>query len=270
MPALANGLGLSRTRFSGGPSFVGPLDSYTTNLAQAWSVGRRLLASYEGSLIRIRRSSDNAEQDIGYDVAGDLDTAAITAFVSSNSAYITTIYSQNGGQNLTQSTAAMQMRLVNAGTLDTNEGKPAAYNPAGADMYYTTAAATSLRTWIASGKLGSGNSYSGLVTGSSAVVMIGDNPSTSLYSGVSSPPGPSWAYYVDGVDKTATRSPFASTSTHAYSMTGAALNERVFLWTDRGNSGRCFQGYFHELICYSDVTAHRADVETALITYLGL
>lgn len=108
-----------------GPSFVGPLDSYTTNLAGAWSVARRLLSSYTGSLIRIRRSSDSAEQDIGADALGNLDVAAITSFVGANSAYVTTVYHQNGGSNLVQTTAANQPRIVNAGTLDVIGGVPA-------------------------------------------------------------------------------------------------------------------------------------------------
>lgn len=123
MPALANGLGLSRTRFRSG--FVGPLDLYTTSMTGAWSVSRRLLASYTGPLIRIRRSSDNAEQNIGANGLGDLDTAAITTFVGSNSAFVRTIYHQNGGVNLGQATAASQPRIVNAGTLETVNGKPA-------------------------------------------------------------------------------------------------------------------------------------------------
>ena len=50
----------------GGPAFVGALDAYASGLAGAWSVSRRLLTSYSGPLVRVRRSSDNAEQDIGF------------------------------------------------------------------------------------------------------------------------------------------------------------------------------------------------------------
>lgn len=111
---------------SGGGGFVGPLDAYTANLSGAWSVARRLLTSYSGSLIRIRRSSDNAEQDIGYDSGGDLDTAAIASFVGANSAYIRTIYDQNGANHAGIATAGLQPRIVSSGTLDTlTTGVPA-------------------------------------------------------------------------------------------------------------------------------------------------
>lgn len=111
---------------SGGGGFVGPLDDYTANLAGAWSVARRLLTSYEGSLIRIRRTSDDAEQDVGFVSNGNLNTTAITSFVGANSAYVTKIYDQNGNaQDVTQSTAANQPLIVSSGTLQTLAGLPA-------------------------------------------------------------------------------------------------------------------------------------------------
>lgn len=108
-------------------AFVGPLDAYTTGLAGVWSVARRLLASYTGSLIRIRRDSDHDERDIGFDAEGNLDTAAITSFVSSNSAYMVAVYDQEGGNNVTQAVAASQPLLVSSGTLQTMDGSPAFY-----------------------------------------------------------------------------------------------------------------------------------------------
>jgi hypothetical protein len=113
---LGLSLGLPFSRVAGA-SFVGPLDAYTTNLAGAWSVARRLLSSYEGSLIRIRRSSDDAEQDIGFDGDGALDTAGITSFVGANSAYISKIYTQSGSVDAAQATALNQPLIVSTGTI---------------------------------------------------------------------------------------------------------------------------------------------------------
>ena len=101
------------------------LDSYTTNTAYAWSVARQLKNTATVA-IRIRRSNDNAETDIGFS-GGALDTAAITSFVGANSAFITRIYEQVGsGYNWQQTTAANQFRIVNAGTLDLLNTKPTA------------------------------------------------------------------------------------------------------------------------------------------------
>jgi hypothetical protein len=66
-----------------GPSaapFVGILDNLPPS-AGAWSVSRRLRTGYTGPLIRDRRSSDNAEQDIGLGVDNNLDSAARAAFL---------------------------------------------------------------------------------------------------------------------------------------------------------------------------------------------
>lgn len=77
---------------------------------------RQELASYTGNLIRVRRSSDNAEQDIGI-ATGILDTAALATFAGSSSCYVKTWYDQSGrGNDLTQTTTTKQPIIVNAGT----------------------------------------------------------------------------------------------------------------------------------------------------------
>lgn len=116
----------TRTPIDFESGFTGPLDSYTSGLEAAYSTARRLLASYTGSLIRIRRSSDDAELDIGYDANGDLDSAAASTFAGVGSAYIVTVYDQTGSYDLTQSTAGSQPSLILSGTLQTINDKPTA------------------------------------------------------------------------------------------------------------------------------------------------
>lgn len=97
------------------------LDTYPS--AAAYSL-RKVRTAYAGSAIRIRRSSDNTEQDIGFS-GGDLDTAAITSFVGANDGFVTTFYDQSGNsRDLTQATATKQPIIVTAGTIETNSGKP--------------------------------------------------------------------------------------------------------------------------------------------------
>lgn len=90
------------------PAFEGILDQLATPAAGAWSVARRLTADYEGDLIRLRRASDNAESDFGFDGDGVLDTAAVATWIGGSSGRVVTIYDQIGAQNLTQGTAANQ------------------------------------------------------------------------------------------------------------------------------------------------------------------
>jgi hypothetical protein len=88
---------------------------------------RKLRSAYSGSAIRVRRSSDDTEQDIGFS-GEDLDTSALETFCSATDGYIVTWYDQSGNTNdLTQSTAANQAQIVSSGsTLTGSNSKPAA------------------------------------------------------------------------------------------------------------------------------------------------
>ena len=78
---------------------------------------------YSGFCIKVRRSSDNAEQDIGFsnDV---LDTATLLTFVGSGDAFVTIIYDQVGSNNMTQTTANLQGQIVSNGSVILKGGKP--------------------------------------------------------------------------------------------------------------------------------------------------
>lgn len=85
--------------------------------ARGWSV-RRLRDAYAGACIRVRRASDNLEQDIGF-VNNYIDTAAIATFCAGTNGFVTTVYGQDAtGVNLTQITAANQARICLAGVVD--------------------------------------------------------------------------------------------------------------------------------------------------------
>lgn len=77
---------------------------------------RRVVQNYNGSCIRVRRSNDNAEQDIGF-VNDYLDTTSLLSFVGVNNGLVTTWYDQCGNGNMTQTTAAAQPEIVLAGAL---------------------------------------------------------------------------------------------------------------------------------------------------------
>lgn len=98
----------------GGPNPY--LDGLDTSPIQACSLKK--LISTAAHAIRVRRSSDNAEQNIGFSGAA-LDTTAMLAFVGAGSGYVTTIYDQTGnGYHWSQATASKQPRIVNSGVYD--------------------------------------------------------------------------------------------------------------------------------------------------------
>jgi hypothetical protein len=77
------------------------------------------LSSTATNACRVRRSSDNAEQDIGF-VAGDLDTTSLLSFVGANDGFVTTMYDQSGNANdATQTNGADQRQIVSSGSLIT-------------------------------------------------------------------------------------------------------------------------------------------------------
>jgi len=102
------------------------LDLYP-NATAAYSL-RKLRSAYTGSAIRVRRSSDNTEQDIGFSGSGGLDTSSLTSFCGSGNGFVTTWYDQSGNaRNATQSTAGNQPQIVNNGTIYFLNGKPAIF-----------------------------------------------------------------------------------------------------------------------------------------------
>ncbi len=90
-----------------GGAYLGLLDIYPT-ACMAYSF-RKLRNAYAGSAVRIRRSSDNAQADIGFDGSGNFDTAAAAAHIGGGTGNIVTWYDQSGnGLNVTQATAGSQ------------------------------------------------------------------------------------------------------------------------------------------------------------------
>ena len=91
----------------------------------AYSI-RKLTPSYAGPALRVRRSSDNTEQDINFTGSGDLDQVALLAFVSGSDGYVSIWYDQSGfGRNATQATLSKQALLVSGGVLNLVNGQPA-------------------------------------------------------------------------------------------------------------------------------------------------
>ncbi len=120
------------------------LDQLSVSPAAAYSL-RLTRSAYTGPAIRVRRSSDNAEQDIGFTALGNLDTVSLLAFVGSNSGYISKWYDQSGnGYDATQTTAANQPRVVNAGVVETSSGRPAIFTTTGLSI-------SNAGTWLITG-----------------------------------------------------------------------------------------------------------------------
>jgi len=113
------------------------LDTYGSALG-AYSLFK-LRTAYSGYAIKVRRSSDNTTQDIGFLSSGYLDTASMKTFVSTGTGYIDTWYDQStNGYDLTQGTQANQPEIITSGGTVYRTGVDIAIKFIGASSYYLT------------------------------------------------------------------------------------------------------------------------------------
>jgi hypothetical protein len=244
------------------------LDDYP-NAAVAFGLFK-LRTAYAGSAIRIRRSNDNAEQDIGFS-GTDLDTSAISSFVGSNSAFVTTFYDQSGnGQNWTQSTAGSQPRIVNAGTLETFFGKPTMFRN---DTFIGFAGATITGTSSCMSytvmQLNSGSSVLITEDGSSKYyATLNNGDSGSAQSNVGSP-----LYYKDGTLITGANRDVLYDNFISDPSILTVKDLDLSSWTNyRTNYGFGFQAkcYFSAHILYTSQSNSQSGIEGVLNDYYGI
>ncbi len=92
------------------PSHI--LDEKLNEISFALSL-RVLESDYNGALIRLRRSSDNAEQDFGWGDNNIVDIAAINAWRGGANVFVVVWYDQSGlGRNAIQNTRNFQPRFI--------------------------------------------------------------------------------------------------------------------------------------------------------------
>lgn len=96
-----------------------------------YSMARRINASYSGSLVKVRRTSDDSLMDVGFDGSGNLDTTSLETWLSGSDGYVHTIYDQGDyALNFTQSEGSRQPKIATSGSVitDPSNAKPACYN----------------------------------------------------------------------------------------------------------------------------------------------
>ena len=95
------------------------LDDYT-GAAAAYSL--RSLKSITTNVIKVRRSSDNTEQDF---TAAEITDGTLTTFTGSGDGFVSVWYDQSENSvDLSNATASFQKRIVNTGVLNVDNGKP--------------------------------------------------------------------------------------------------------------------------------------------------
>ena len=150
------------------PFTTGLLEFYP-GAAAAYSL-RQLRRSVSPYAIRVRRSSDSQEQDIGFNSNGELDTNALLDFAEGGDAFVSVWYDQSSnGNDATQTSTASQPKIVSSGSVVTENGKPAIYSGTG-------------RAWLGTGQISYSSSF--ISAAFSRISRKGANDSVYLFQGL--------------------------------------------------------------------------------------
>lgn len=167
-----------------------PLDG-KSNVAAAFALFK-LKSDYAGSCVRTRRSTDNTEQNIGFNGNG-LDVAAISAFCGAGNGFIVTWYDQSGnGKNYTQTNATKQPKIYESGALlvDGNN-KPKIVFDHSDDLIVCTDTAFELNQpltslWVGKDATGGNIAYGSTSFGSHYAQTV-SNTSIQAFAGINQP-----------------------------------------------------------------------------------
>jgi hypothetical protein len=182
------------------------LDEYP-GAAAAYSL-RQISAYYDGAAVRVRRASDNFEQDIGFDANGDLDTSALATFCAGTDGFVVRWYDQSGnGDDLVQSSTAQQPQIVASGSVILENGKPKVQ-----------------------GALGKALDFPALLTGSYKIYSVGRVETNCVFIGTNSTAD----YLLIGQSGSSSTGMFANVSSVSVRKNSAAytLTNRGTLYTD--------------------------------------
>jgi len=276
------------------------LDNYSGS-AVAYSL-RKLRYNYSGSAIRVRRASDNAEQDIGF-VSNELDTTSLATFCSGTNGFVVTWYDQSGNsRNATQITTANQPRIYNSstGVLLVNSKPSLFFDGSNDGLSHSAISGTKFASFtvskfetqleiyqiIYSSKKSSGGSYStfgaSLLSYNNNTTMyfntreggsVGDtitysNPGTNqiLFSAYNDGAGAGTSnmkLFANGIEK--------GSSTNADPISFNASNY-YDIGQERGVDPSSLHGYIQEVIMYTsaDQSNNRIGIETNINSYYGV
>jgi hypothetical protein len=251
--------------------FTGLLDDYS-GAAAAYSL-RLLDSSYSGNAIKVRRASDNTEQDIGF-VNNELDTSSLEAFCSGTDGFVTTWYDQSGNaNNASQTTAASQPKIVSSGTTIALNGKPSINGDAVEDSFElgTSIGLSSEYSIFQVNQVLSTNTYgltiSSVGTSSASGIFVFDglvrfkvDGTNYSNSGASGNKGSQrlWSGFRDSSDNLESYRNSSVYGSSISSATGTFDFEKIGT-----NLGVNSFEYFQELIVYnSDQSTNRSDIET--------
>jgi len=266
------------------PALTGLLDGYTDDLVGAFAPVL-LVPGYEGACLRVRRSGDNAEQDIGFD-GQDLDRDAIANFCSPGDGFVVTWYNQDGsGLHATQSFTSRQAKIYDASTgiLTNTASNIAAYFFDALAQYITTKSVNNAPAFIVSVAQGGDLPRTG-ASGRKQIASIasvgleltfwGDSSNTvavisdgSSFAVAASSFAPDANAHILSVNYNGSSATMYQDGAIAATTSTSLTNSGVIAIGDRNSDTM----YLTAVVIYSaDKSADRAAIETALNSYFNI
>lgn len=232
---------------------------------------RKIRSAYTGFSCRVRRSSDNAEQDIGF-VSNYLDTASLSSFVGAGNGFITRWYDQSLNViDAVQTSGSIQYQIVTSGTILLQDGFVIANIPTG-NHRMDIASITSVDTYVVhryvSGTDGILADYGG--AGSSyGLVSQNGSSSTTLTQNIGNP-----TIYINGTSGYTTRGGIYTGLNTGTNKTISMINGsrtsaiQTTFYTGIANFG--FRGKLFEWVVYPTTQTGFASIINNQKTYYGI
>ena len=255
-------------RAAAGGSFSGVLDGIS-NVAAAYSL-RKLRSAYSGYAVRVRRSSDSTEQDIGFDGSGNFDNSSFSSFVGAGTGYVRTWYDQSGNSaDVTQTNTIYQPQIA----LSAINGKPTILSQSSNSGGFQTAFVQPIGLWLSvANNNGSPNfaDFNGLASleigGGTQIIHAGQSGTTTLYSAQSAVD----THYSNGIISSE-YAPLSSYKISSATNASPATPTNLYVIRWRNNNTRYWNGNCAEQIFLSQnsITSHNT-IGNDMATYYGL
>ena len=227
------------------------LDVYP-GAAVAYSL--RKIAVATTNVIRVRRSSDNVEQDFTAAQITDGTLLAFTGTGLTNDGFVTIWYDQSGnGNNATQTTANLQPKLVSAGVVITDNGKPSIqFDSSGLLHFNMTTALSNIRSvfYTLNPEI-AGSAFQQFMLGSTTYVDYAGGASQEWLYSAGNPQVTGGDNKINGVTTDLENTTRALNQTLLSMIHTSSTGRADSISKDRAITGRGWLGKMQELVIYS-------------------
>ena len=226
-------------------------------------------AVVNSAVIRVRRSSDNTEQDF---TAVQISDGTLASFCGAGNGFVRTWYDQSGNSNhAAQTSTSLQPRIVNAGVVETEAGKPAIVWPTTSVGLLLSTRITTIRSYFLLAKCTN-------ATLNSQPFLLGDSSDVDFHAGSSTWLDGSQAAAVvrngdnrlngNTVNFTTTN---RNTTRYIFTMIPTSNARGSQLMLDRGTTVRSWIGPVQEIIIYSgEQSTTRAAIEANINAFYSV